>query len=142
MRIARVPLVVVRISVGAFGRLRELPRRRTDVEPFDDDRVALAADHGLVAELGPKRLRLGDLGAAEHPLVARGERLGDRRCRADHVDDDPDASGGFLLGSERDMNMHPDTLAAWTNRAIAIGIPTGRRVSRARSAGGPSVTSA
>ena len=58
--------------------------------------------------------------AAEHPLVARGERLRDRRRRADHVDDDADARGGFLLGSERDMNMHPDTLAAWTHTALLL----------------------
>ena len=143
VRIARVPFVVVRISVRAFGVPRELARRCPDVEAFDDDRVALAADDRLVAELGAERLRLVDLGAAEHPLVARRERLGDRRGRADRRrrrcrrGRPPPPRRG-----ERDMNMHADTLAAWTSRAIAIAIPTARRASRARSADGRSVTSA
>ena len=142
MRIARVPLVVVRISVRALRTSSEVARRSADVEPFHDDCVALAADDRLVAELGTQRPRLVDLGAAEHPLVARRKRLGDRRRRADHVDHDPDMCSSFLLRSERDVNVHPDTLAAWKSRATAIDTPTGRPVSRARSAGGPSATSA
>ena len=97
MRIAPVPLVVVRISVRAFGSPANSRGRCADVEPFHHDRVALAADDGLVAELCTERLRLVDLGTTEHSLVARCERLGDRRGRANHVDDDPDASGCRLL---------------------------------------------
>ena len=85
-----MPFVVERISVRAHGALRELARRSAHVEALDHDRVPLAADDGLVAELGPERARLVDLAAAENALVPGGERLRDRRRRPDDVDHDPD----------------------------------------------------
>src|SRR5438128_149486 len=74
VRIAEVPSVVERISVRARA-LRELARRGADVEPLDDHALALPADDRLVAELRTERVRLLDLAAAEHPLVAGCERL-------------------------------------------------------------------
>jgi hypothetical protein len=136
-RIAFVPFVVVRISVFAFGG-----RRGSDVEPVDHLGVALAADDGVVTKLRAKRAGIGDLGAAEHPLVPGCEGLGDRRRRPNDVDDDADGGGRVLLWDESDMDVHADTLARWTPRATATDIRTARRVCRAPSANVPSVTSA
>ena len=80
VRIARVPFVVVRISVRALAG-RRLPWRGTHVEAVDDDRVPLSADDRLVAELLPKRPCLVDLGAAEDAFIAGRECLCDRRGR-------------------------------------------------------------
>jgi membrane associated rhomboid family serine protease len=86
-------------------------RRVPKIEARDHDVVALAAEDAL-SELGLHGPRLLDLGRAEHPRVAGGEGLADRRGRADHVDDD---SGRGLAGigrSERDVDAHAGTLAA------------------------------
>ena len=123
VRIARVPFVVVRMSVRAFGGRRELARRGPHVESLDDDRVALAADDRLVAELGAQRACLVDLRATENTLVARRQRLCDRRCRPDDVDDDADVRGDLLRGRERDIDPHADTLAAWTRPATCYRHP-------------------
>ena len=86
-----MPFVVVRISVVAFGGPANSRGEAPTSKPSITTRVALAADDRVVAELLAERPRLLDLGAAEHPLVARRERLCDRRRRADDVDDDADA---------------------------------------------------
>jgi hypothetical protein len=137
VRIERVPFVREDQRLRPRGQ-RELAGRRADIEAFDDDSVALTTDNGFVAELAPQRPGVFDLGATEHPLVARGERLRDRRRRPDHVDDDADAGRGFLCGSEGDINAHADTLARWTPPATATGTRTGRPASPARNAAGRS----
>jgi hypothetical protein len=141
VRIERVPFVREDQRLRPRGQ-RELAGRRADIEAFDDDCVALSTDDGFGAEFAPQRRGVFDLSAAEHPLVARGERLCDRRRRPDHVDDDADAGRGFLCRSEGDINAHADTLARWTLHATATATRTGRPVSPARSADARSVTSA
>ena len=137
-----MPFVVVKTSVFAFGPCGELARRGSDVEAVDHDGVALAADDRVVAELVAQPPRLVDLRAAEDALVARCERLCDRRRRAHDVDDDADAGCGFLLRREGDVNAHVDTLARWTSPVTATAIRTGRPVSRAPNAVARSATSA
>ena len=123
---------------------RELARRGADVEALDDDPVPLAADDRLVAELGAERLRLLDLAAAEHALVARPRAParstrspGSRRRRSRR------GAASLLGGCEGDVDRHPDTLVRWSpSRGTATAIPTARPGSRARSAVARSVTSA
>ena len=121
-----MPFVVVRISVGAFGGCANSRGEAPTSKPSTTTAFRSPPTTASSPSSARSALRLLDLGAAEHALVARRERLGDRRGRADDVDDDADAGGSFLLGSESDVDAHPDTLAAWTNRATATGIPTAR----------------
>ena len=86
-------------------RLDELPRGRAHVEPLDPDGVPLAADDGALRLLA-QAARILDLGAAKNAPVARGQRLGDRRRRAQDVDDDPERRGGLFLRREGDMDSH------------------------------------
>ena len=141
-----MPFVVVRISVRALAPSANSRGEAPDVEAVDDDGVPLAAHDRLVAERGAERSRLVDLGAAEHALVARRERLGDRRGGADHIDDDADGRRSLLVRRESDMNAHADTLVAFCPQPAAPGtataIPIARPGSRARSASAPSATSA
>ena len=143
VRIARVPFVVVRISVRAFGALRRTPAaRRRRRSPRRRPRSARRRRRPR-RRARPAAPRLVDLGAAEHTLVAGCERLRDRRRRADHVDDDPDARGGLLLGREGDVDAHRRYASRVdAARATATATPTARPGSRARSAVVPSVTSA
>src|SRR5207248_2956654 len=125
---------------------RELARRRADVESVHHHALALAADDRVLTELRPQRARLVDLAAAEHALVPRRERLGNRRRRPYHVDDDPDVRRAFLGGCEGGVNTHPGYASCGCPHrpppATATAIPTVRPVSRAPNAGGPSATSA
>ena len=59
-----------------------------------------------------ERTRVLDLGRAPDSLVARVERLADRRGGADDVDHDARRGLCRLVGSERDVNAHAGTLAA------------------------------
>ena len=69
------------------------------------ERGGNAADDGAL-RLVAQSARVLDLGAAEHAPVARGQRLGDRRRRAQDVDDDPERGGGLFLRREGDMDSH------------------------------------
>ena len=110
-RIARVPFVVERISVRALGARGELARRgarrrsRRRRPPFRSPPTTASSPSSRA-----QRPCLVDLGAAEDALVARRERLRDRRGRADHVDDDADGRRGLLGRGEGDMDAHADTL--------------------------------
>ena len=88
------------------ARLEELARRGARVEPVDPLRVALAAGDRGVAELLPQRPRVVDLRAAEDTLVARRERLGDRRRRTHQVDDDAELCRGCFRRREGDVEAH------------------------------------
>ena len=97
-------------SVSA-DRLEVLARRVPEVESGDANGVPLAAEDAL-AERVAQRARLLHLGRAEHPLVARRERLADRRGRPDDVDDDSGRGRSGLVRSEHDVDTHAGTLAA------------------------------
>ena len=142
VRIARVPFVVVRINVRAFAPSANSRGEAPTSKPSIRDGLSLAADDCVAAQLGTQRARVVDLLAAEHALVPRRQRLGDRGGRADDVDDDPQCRRRLLIRGEGDVNTHADTLAAWTNRATATGIRTAKRGSRAPNADARSATSA
>ena len=92
------------------ARLQELARRGADVETRDPNRLPLAA-HERVWDLLTQGSRLLDLGAAQHPPIAGGERLGDGRRRPQDVDDDADPRGTGRVGGESNVDAHrPTTL--------------------------------
>ena len=93
---------------GGARLAQELSRRGADVEALDPDRVPLAAEQAL-SELVAERARFADLAAAVDPFIARGERLRDRRGRAENVDHDPELGVGRLPGRKGDVDAHPPT---------------------------------
>ena len=100
---ARVPLVVVRTSVSAAGSRNscgEFPRSKPSTCG-----LPLSGEDG-VSDLVAERDRLLDLGAAENALVARLERLHDRRARPEDVDDDPGRDPGRVGRCKGDVHAH------------------------------------
>ena len=106
--IARVPFVVDIASVGVRGSRYsrgEFPRSNPSMRTprRSPPSVTPRASEGA---------RVLHLGRAPHALVARVERLADRRGGTDHVDHDARRGRRRLVGSERDVNAHAGTLAA------------------------------
>src|SRR5579859_5995415 len=95
-----------RLCAGCAG---DLARRVAEVEALDVFEPPLARE---LRRTFPLRERAGflDLRAAQHALVAGGERLRHRRRRAQDVDDDPDRRRSSLARSERDVDEHATTL--------------------------------
>ena len=111
-RIARVPFVVEKITVSARGS----PRNSRGDAPTSKPsiRTAFRSPPRRPPQLLLQRERLLDLGAAVDALVARRQRLGDRRGRAQDVHDDADRSARRLRRRKRDVDAHPaTTLPPW-----------------------------
>src|SRR5204863_9512610 len=127
------------------GRLPgELARRVAEVEAGDALEAALARELRRPLALR-ERARLLDLGAAEHPPIARRERLRERRGGAEDVDHDPHGRRGGLARGESDVDAQDAiTLVKPCPAACppATAIPTARRALPARSAGARSARSA
>src|SRR5204863_8135268 len=108
----------------------ELARRIAEVEALDLHAEPLARERSLPFSRR-ERARILDLARAEDLLVAARERLADRRCGPEDVDDDADRSGDLFGGREGDVDAHAARLAAaWPP---ATGTRTGRPACRAPS---------
>ena len=105
--IARVPFVVDIARVvprGSRYSRGELPRSKPSIRTPSRSPPSVTPSPASAP-------RVLDLGRAPDPLVARSERLADRRGRPDHVDHDPRRGRRSLVGSERDVDSHAGTLA-------------------------------